>query len=186
MFTHLLNKKIVLTFTSLVAAGALVIGGLFVPAAYAAAPHDDPTPTSPLNGAGLEYMCRQEGLLLQGQQNRLDFSNEVAGDAQTYIDELNGKGKDTSGLVTALAAYKTAIATAQGQHDTAQRTYTTQAGFDGSCKVTDRAQARTTLQTVRDNLRIAHRTISDGTLAFRLAVREWRRANHVAAATATP
>src|SRR5258706_5891879 len=136
MFTNLLSKKIVLTFTSLVAVGALAIGGLFVPAAYAAAPNDDPTPTpnGPLNGAGLEYVCRQENLLLEAQQNRLDFSNQIAGQAQTYIDELNGKGKDTSGLVTALAAYKTAISTAQGQHDTAQSTYTAPAGFDGNCR----------------------------------------------------
>lgn len=188
MFTNLLTKKIVLTFTSFVAVGALAIASVFAPAAYAATPADDPAPTAtgPLNGAGLEYACRQEGLFLQAQQNRIDFSNEVVTSAQTWIDQLKSQGKDTTPLDNALAAFKTAIATTQTQHNTAQSTYAAHAGFDGNCTVTDRAQAHTTDQTVRDNLRIAHRTIADGTMAFRLAVREWRRANHGPAATATP
>lgn len=186
MFNNLLSKKLVLTVTSLMAAGALALTAVFAPAAYAASPADDPTPTGPLNGAGLTYACQQEKLFLEAQQNRIDFSGQVATQAQTWIDTLKSNGKDTSALETALAAFNTGVATTQTQHNTAQGVYDAKAGFDGSCNVTDRTQARTTVETVRDDLRIAHRTISDASLAFRLAVREWRRANHLGAATATP
>lgn len=185
-----LNRTVIVTLTSLFAIAALALGGLFVPAAaLAAGPADDPTPTPKgpfANGEALTYACKQEKLLLEGQQNRLDFASQVATDTQSWIDYLKGKGKDTTGLETALAAYKTAISTAQGQHDSAQSTYTAQAGFDGNCKPTDKTTARTTLQTVRDGLRTAHQTISNGGIAFREAVRAWRQANRGAAPTATP
>lgn len=187
MFTNSLSKKLVLTVTSLVAAGALALTAVFAPAAYAASPADDPTPTGPLNGAGLTYACQQEKLYLQAQQNRIDFSGQLATQAQTWIDTLKSAGKDTSSLEAALAAFNTAISTTQTQHNTAQSVYDAHAGLDGNCVATDRAQARITLETVRDDLRNAHRTISDGSLAFRLAVREWRRANRLGVgATATP
>ncbi len=187
MFTNSLSKKLVLTVTSLMAAGALALTAVFAPAAYAASPADDPTPTGPANGIGLTYACQQEKLALEAQQNRIDFSNQVVTNAQNWINALKANGKDTSSLETALAAFTTAIGTTQTQHNTAQSVYDAHAGLDGNCAVTDRAQARITLETVRDDLRIAHRTISDGALAFRLAVREWRRANRLGVgATATP
>lgn len=190
MITKLLNRKLVLTLTSLCAVGALAAAGLFAPAtAYAAAPADDPAPTpqGPFgDGIRLEYACRQQKLILEVQQNRLDFANEIAGRAQAWIDQLKGQGQDTSALETALAAYKAAIATAQGQHDTAQNAYNAHAGFDDNCQVTDREQARNTVRTVNENLRIAHRTLSNGNFAFRLAIREWRRTHRPAAVTVSP
>jgi hypothetical protein len=185
-------RTAIIALTSLMAAAALVLGGLSAPAAaLAAGPQDGgtPTPKGPFaNGEALTFACKQEKLLLEGQQNRLDFANHVAAQTQTWIDYLKGKGKDTTGLETALAAYKTAISTAQGQHDSAQSAFNTQAGFDGNCNVTDKGQARTTLQTVRDGLRLAHQTISNGGIAFREALRDWRRShrpNPAAGATAT-
>ncbi len=189
MLNKLFNKKSVIALTSLVATSALALGLLFVPAvAQAAAPGDDPAPTpGALSGAALEYGCNQEKLALEAQQNRLDFSNEVAGQAQTWIDQLKSQGKDTSSLETALATFKTAITTAQGQHDTAQNAFNTQAGFDGNCKVTDREQARATVRTVREDARIAHVTIASASLDFRIAVRQWRQTNRpLVSPTATP
>ena len=164
------------------AVGALALGSLVTPTtAYAAPPHEEVTPVA--DGSRLELVCRETRRLLEGQQDRLTFANDIANKTQTWIDELKGQGKDTAALESALAAYRTAIASAQSQHDSAQNTFNTQAGFDGNCKLTDRDLARTTLRTVGDGLRAAHRTIADGGRTFRRAVQEWRKANRPATAT---
>lgn len=172
-------KKLFTTLISIATVSAFALGALFVsPATALAAPTtDDGTPGPFADGSRLELACRQLALVLQGQQNRIDYAKSVATKAQTWIDELKGNGKDTSSLETALASFNTSIANAQSEHDKGQAAYDAQAGFDGNCKLTDREAARATLQTVNDALRAAHRYLVDATITFHRAVQDWRRAN---------
>lgn len=172
-------KKLFTTLISLATVSAFALGAFLAsPTAALAAPAaDEGTPGPFADGARFELACRERGRMLEGQQDRINYAKDVAAKAQTWIDDLKGEGKDTSALETALAAFNTALANAQTEHDKGQAAYNTQAGFDGNCKLTDRDAARTTLQTVNDALRYAHRYLADGTIAFRRAVADWRRAN---------
>jgi hypothetical protein len=185
MTTQLLSHKLIYRIAAFVAVWAMVLAGVFVPSATAqAAPAtDDGTPGPFADGSRLEFGCRQANRVLEGQQDRLDLANHTAEQAQTWIDELKAKGKDTSALEAALSAFESAIASAQARHDEAQGIMDTHAGFDGDCKLTDREQARNTLRSVHDALREAHRLLSDAAREFRRAVRDWRQANR---GTATP
>ena len=180
-----IQQKSIAIISSLVAVCALVMG-LFSPGlAYAASKADEGTPTPPLAGARLEFMCREERRLLDGQQDRLNLAGDVGTNAKTWIDEQKAKGKDVSSLESALATYTASLASAQAKHDAAQSTFDSHAGFDGNCKMTDRDQARTTLRSVSDSLREAHRLLADAGRLFHRTVQDWRRANRPARATAT-
>jgi hypothetical protein len=181
-------KKLIMKAAALVTVCSLAFAGIaFAPApAYAATSADEGTPGPFADGSGLEFICREQRRMLEGQQDRLNLANDIAAKSQTWINEQKSKGKDVSALEAALSAYKSAIASAQAKHDQAQSTFNTQAGFDGNCKLTDRDQARTTLRTVGDALREAHRLIADANREFRRAVQDWRRANRPATPTAAP
>ncbi len=183
-------KRLIMKVAALVAVCSLAFAGIaFAPApAYAATSADEGTPVpGPFaDGSGLEFICREQRRVLEGQQDRLNLANDIAAKSQTWINEQKSKGKDVSALEAALSAYKSAIASAQAKHDQAQSTFNTQAGFDGNCKLTDRDQAKITLRTVGDALREAHRLIADANREFRRAVQDWRRANRPATPTAAP
>lgn len=184
---HFANK-LIMKVAALATVCTLALAGIaFASApAYAAAPADDGTPGPFADGSRLELACREQRRALEGQQDRLDFAEDVADKSQTWIDEQKAKGKDVTALETALAAYKSGIASAQARHDAAQAAFDAHAGFDGDCKMTDRDQAKTTLRTVGDALREAHRLLADAGRAFHRAVQDWRKANRPATPTATP
>ena len=189
MNTQPISRKIISTLLAAVAVCGLMLAGLFVPTStvQAAPTADDGTPTGPFaDGSRLEFGCRQVNRILEGQQDRINLANHVAEQAQTWIDELKGRGKDTSALEAALSAFKSGIKSAQAKHNDAQGIMDTHAGFDGDCKLTDREQAKTTLQTAGDALREAHRLIADAGREFRRAVRAWRGANRPAVSTSAP
>jgi len=185
MTTQLFSRKLIYRIAAFVAVWAIVLAGVFVPSATAqAAPAiDDGTPGPFADGSRLEFGCRQANRVLEGQQDRLDLANHTAEQAQTWIDELKAKGKDTSALEAALSAFKSGIASAQAKHDEAQGIMEAHAGFDSDCKLTDRDQAKATLQSAGNALREAHRLLHNAGRAFRQAVRDWRQTNRP---TATP
>jgi hypothetical protein len=188
MKTMSFANKLMMKVAALVTVCSLALAGLaFAPApAYAAGPADEGTPGPFADGSRLELACRQQRRTLEGQQDRLNFAEDLAEKSKTWIDEQKAKGKDVTALETALAAYKAGIASAQAKHDEAQSAFDAQAGFDGDCKLTDREQAKTTLRTVGDALREAHRLLADAERAFRRAVQDWRKANRPTTTTTTP
>jgi hypothetical protein len=102
----------------------------------------------------------------------------TAGDKlQALIDKAKAKGKDTSGLETALADYRGELATAQAAYDSAAATLAGHAGFDASGKVSDGQTARQTLENTRKSLEDAHVKLVKAAADLRAAVREWREAN---------
>jgi hypothetical protein len=184
--THTL-KQCINSAARLLVAGTLALAGLpwAAPApAHAAGLAQEGTPGPFADGTFIEYGCRQLGRTLEGQQDRLALAGDIIEKSRAWIDNLEALGKDVSALESALAAYQAALAAAQPQHDQAQSIYDAQAGFDGSCEMVDREQARTTLRDARDALRQAQRTLGDGSRAFHRAVQDWRRANRRAATPA--
>lgn len=173
------TKKLITTLVSLITVGAFALGAfLLSPASVQAAPvAQEGTPPPFADGSRLELACRERGRMLEGQQDRIDYAKSVAAKSQEWIDYLKGRGKDTTPLETALASFNTSLNNAQAKHDEGQAAYNTQAGFDGNCKLVDREQAKATLQTINDALRMAHRYLVDATITFHRAVQDWRIAN---------
>ncbi len=104
---------------------------------------------------------------LTKQQERLDWAGRLAGRAQSWLDQGKAEKYDTAALETALAAFKSALASAQASHDRAQSILDAGAGFDEKGKVTDAAQARTTLQTAGQAMREAGRTMGQALVDLR-------------------
>jgi hypothetical protein len=130
-----------------------------------------------LTPARLKVLYVREQNLQAAQQKRLANTSNVISKTQTYIDEQNGLGKDTTALVTALNAYTTSVTTAQAAHVTAQGILDTHAGFDGSGNVTDAAQARTTVLTADQAQREFHLTMNQAGVDLRTEMRLWRIQN---------
>ena len=152
--------------------------------ALAAPAGADPTPT-PTSGPTraqkvderLATLYQREQKLLSAQKNRLDKSSDAVGKAQARIDQLNGKGKDTSLLATGLSDFKAAIGVAQGEYNTAKSALDTHAGFDANGSVTDVSQARSTLRTAGDSMRQFHQTVKQALQDLRATAKEYRNAN---------
>lgn len=166
-----MNSKVKL---SLVAVAVLVVSTLaVVGVSFAQEPQADNTGNTEI----LENLYQQATLSVQLSQLRINLANLISERAQTLIDKASGEGKDTSDLVSALAAFKAQIAKAQSAHDTAAATLATHNGFDGSGKVTDVDAARATLKAIRDALYDGRDSLQEGTRDFRQAFRAWRKTN---------
>ena len=111
------------------------------------------------------------------QQQRLDDANTVAGQVQTYINNQNAKGQDTSALAAALATYQQQVAAATTAHTAAANLLASPAGFDGSGNVTDITQAHQTLANAYSSLISAHNTLAQAGQAMRSALQSYRQAH---------
>ena len=167
-----------------VVVGAVALMGILpvpVPAALAADAGTVPVQTGSdfkkMDDTLFEYALKRLQNAVAGQQIRLDMMSEVTTEAQGWIDELKGKGKDTSALETALAWFKHGIKAGQAAHDNARSILDTHAGFDSDGEVTDKEQARQTLRAVRDGLKQTHQSLRSATQDLRDAVRTYRQAN---------
>jgi hypothetical protein len=171
----------------LVSVGALVLAAGFAFGPAAAAFADNGTPPAPTPGQGDKaggriderlrkaYQRQQEMLELQAQN--LSRADEAAGRAQSFIDAVKARGEDTSALETALVSYKTQLAAAQSAHDTAADILGAHAGFGDNDQVTDREQARQTLQSAREALQQARTALFEAGRTLREAMRAWREAH---------
>ncbi len=125
------------------------------------------------NGTRLENLYKREQLVLADQQTRLNLSNQAIAAAQTWINDLSSEGKDVSAVQAALAKFQSGVSDAQNYFNTAQSVLNAHDGFDGSSKATNMVQA---LKTVVDAGRAEvqfHLKITQATLDFRLAVRQY-------------
>jgi hypothetical protein len=185
MNTYKLGSKWVVSLFSGLTALTLAAGFAFGPAVTAFA--DDGTPPAPPQANGEKaggridarlaraYARTQELFGMQGE--RLSGAGERADKIQSLIDTAKANGQDTSAVEAALASFKTSVATAQAAHDTAANLLSTHAGFDDKGKVTDREQARQTLQSVREAMRQAHDALDAGRQTLRQALQAWREAH---------
>jgi hypothetical protein len=128
-------------------------------------------------GVLLENLLKREQIVINNQQERLTLSNQAVTAAQQWIADLQAEGKDVSALQTALAAFQAGLANAQTSFTTAKQTLDAHTGFDGSGNVTDAKQALTTLVDAGRAERQFHLTITQATIDFRTAIRNYRQAN---------
>lgn len=111
------------------------------------------------------------------QALNLERAAEVAGKAQTYIDEQKAAGRDTSGLEAALANFNTARSAAQADHAAAAAVLVSHAGFDDAGAVTDNNAARQTVIDAGQSLATARITLATARLEMRVALADFREAN---------
>jgi hypothetical protein len=138
------------------------------------AAHADPLTQ---DGARLENLLKREQILLSNQQERLNLANQIIAKADQWIADLKNRGKDTAGLETALATYKSRVAEAQTYLDTAKGVLDARAGFDADGKVTNRTDALKTVVEAGHLQRQFHLAITQATVDFRAAVLAYRQAN---------
>ena len=159
------GKKIAL---ALIVTAILAVAVFAVPLTVQAA-----APVQTASGIRLENLLLREKLALADQQNRLDYSRQIAANTQTWIDGLNSQGKDTTALVNGLAAFNQGIDSAQASHDTAAGILASPAGFDENGKVADSTQALQTIRNAGNALRQAHLTITQASLDLRVVVNNY-------------
>jgi hypothetical protein len=162
--------------------GDLMVWGLalalIAPLGMASADDGTPPPDKGQAGnPGFERQYQRLKITAAGQTVQLDRANNTAANTQTWIDQLRTQGKEVTALDTALAAYRAALTTAQGQHATAQGILNTHAGFDDNGQVTNREAAKVTIKTARQSLTDAQLMLKAADIALRQALRAWRQAN---------
>jgi hypothetical protein len=86
-------------------------------------------------------------------------------------------GKDTSNLQSALNAFSDAVQRSRVPYNEIKTLITTHAGFDTDGRVTDAAQARALVQTVRTKLQELKVSMDGTGKALRAAVQAFREAN---------
>jgi galactokinase len=177
MLTQNWRSKLQRTIAGLSVSG-LVLAGVMaaIPATAAYAAPSTP-PAQPQRNERLEQAYQREQEWLGTQQDNLNRLISVAGKVQQFITTQQNTGKDVSALQTALATFKSQIATAQASHATAGNVLNTHLGFDANGKVIDAAQARQTLLDARQSLYDAHRVMRQAVLDLHRAIRTWRQAN---------
>ena len=159
----------------LVTATALPLSGA---TAYASSPAVDPAPQARAQRVNqtdrLERLLKREQTVLQNEAKRLQQAATVETKLQDRINDLKGKGKDTSALEKALADFKAAIATAQSDYDTAKTTLDAHAGFGSNGEVLDIKQARQTILAAGKAERQFHQTVRKAARELRREVRQYR------------
>ncbi len=124
-------------------------------------------------GVVLENLLKREQIVINDQQVRLNLSSQVISTAQTWINDLNAEGKDTSSLQTALASFQNGVSQAQTSFNAAQSFLNSHTGFDGSGNATNLTQALKTIIDAGRAERQFHLTITQATLDFRQAVQQY-------------
>lgn len=109
------------------------------------------------------------------QSRYLEVAAKLKARAQQWIDELTARGQDTSGLVTALEAFKDRLEEAERLYDEALAILDAHDGFDEEGHVVDRTKAIRTLMQAARALRQAQLALWRGTLDLRGITRDWRR-----------
>ena len=96
---------------------------------------------------------------------------------QELINKAKAKGKDTSGVQTALDAFSAAVKQTQPIYQSTQGIISSHAGFDGNGQVTDQVQALTTVKNLGEKFKEIHQILSDPRNALRDAIKAYRQAN---------
>ncbi|MBM4425429.1 MAG: hypothetical protein FJ030_18965 [Chloroflexi bacterium] len=82
-----MNSKLITKFfasiVTLATACVLALGGLLLAPPAARADEGTPTPGPFADGTRLEYLCREQGRALEGQQDRLNVANDLADKTET-------------------------------------------------------------------------------------------------------
>jgi len=163
---------------------ALVAVGMSFGSAAAAPRNGNEGP--PRKGQALERMYRIERQRLMVQDGRLKRADQYAAKIDALIARLKGKGRDTAALEQAVAAFRTSMATARHEWQSASDTLSAHAGFDAQGKVTDAAQAAATLKDVHGHMAKASQTGRSAYKDLHAALVAYRKAHRDVAEPAAP
>lgn len=107
------------------------------------------------------------------------FSNvdQRIAQGQELIDKAKAKGKNTSSLQSALDAFSAAVKQAEPIFQSTQSDLTSHAGFDENGKVTDSAQAFTTVISLGEKYREIRQLLMEPGKALRDAIKTFRSEN---------
>ncbi|MCL4561772.1 MAG: hypothetical protein M1281_14335 [Chloroflexi bacterium] len=190
-----LVKKILIGASSV----TLLAGAVFlVPSGLvqaAVSPQTGTPPTSPSTTPSAQQTARLENLYqrelkaLAAQGTRLNNVDALVVKAQDAINRLKANGKNVVPLQTALDDFNATLPSAEAAHASAQMILDAHAGFDANGKVTNLNQARQTVLTAGQDLRAAHRILTNAVRDLRRVVRIYRHAaagSNPAAPAGTP
>ncbi len=175
--------------TIIVLIGLLVgAAALAIPAVAHAQPANPPAPTAAPNtqsaqdrqanqAARLEKAYQAELKQVDAQTNRLSTVDARVQKFSDRIAALKAQIKDTSALENALNNFKTMLATAHTDHDSAASILKTHAGFDANGKVTNAQLARDTVQQALMLLRDVPQTLRPSLRDMLQAIRQFIKAN---------
>lgn len=173
--TFLTNKAAITVMSGAAILGVAAAGlfwGSAAPAKAATALEAGPPARDP---KFVETMFANMKLRLQIQQNNLSLTDTLVSETQRRIDDLKAEGQDTSALETALAEYKSKVASAQQAYNEAQAIIDAHAGFGANGKVVDAAQAKETVKSAGEAIRDVHRALREAIRTLRHAARGGHR-----------
>jgi len=190
MTSNTTKTKVFTTLMGGAAALVITVTGLAsAPAAFAQTPAPTPAATAaatarPSNAddkgaklkAHLAKAFANEQKALTKQQANLTKAQGVAGKVETRIDKLQKAGKNLDGLRVALNTFKSQLANAEAQHDTASKILARHTGFDANGAVTDIETARQTVKDGAQSLHDARGALKQALLDIRQALRQSREA----------
>lgn len=156
--------------------------------AFAAGLQDQTTPPAnqALSNVRLEQAWARAQMVYHRQGSLLSLADGFIARAQNLIDKANGKGWDTSAVQAALDAFKSVIPAAKAAHLPGEAIIDNHNGFTSDGKVTDRAAAIATTQSLFQVIKDT-RTAMNGTgRALRDAIKAFREAHHPGQAPVTP
>jgi hypothetical protein len=116
----------------------------------------------------------------------LDRATTLISKIQARIDQGTQNGKDTSGVQAALDVFAQAVKDATPIHLNAGAMITAHTGFDENGKVTDRAQALETVQSLGKSLKEARTLFKEPFKLLREAIKAFRESNRPTSPASTP
>lgn len=162
----------------------LAISALPLTGASAASPADTATPPAPKDNthpatlnARLELAFAREQVLVKRIGLASTRSEAFIGKVQKMIDKAREESKDTTALQSSLNSFKSAMVKAKPFYTQAASIAAAHTGFDAAGKVTDAAQARATLQSLKTALQQHREAIGDTFKNLRAAIQAFRAAN---------
>ncbi len=186
MFKYSTMRRITSWLLGVTLAATAVLGS-FAPLAtvpvYAAPALEDPPP--PADGAGLRRAAVKLAYQrLQNVQSRnqatIDKVLAGADRLEDLIDQARERGRDVTALESALADFRSAMASAQAKHDQGAAILVAHAGFDDQGEVTDLRAAWETVRSAGKEFRDAGATVASALRALHSTIRDWREANREA------
>jgi hypothetical protein len=171
-----LFKKMILA----VMTAALVFAAFPATSAFAA---DDPTPiptgtpTGAVSNAKLEKAwARQLKIYNRLGKGFDDIDGQIA-KIQERIDKAAANGKDVTAVQSALDAFEAALKDTKPVYDSMEKIVNAHEGFDSNGKVTDAAQAKSTVQEMGEKLKEVKSSMDGTGRALRDALKAFRKAN---------
>jgi hypothetical protein len=171
MFTKLVTGVLV---------AVLSLAALPLNSAQAAALADPPTPAAPSperTNARLERAFARQIRRLERIGKLYDGSDAGLDRIQTLIDKAKERGLDVSAVQTALDAFKAALPKGRPFYEQAKSIADRHNGFDAGGKVTDSETARSTVESLHNELEQFREAMDGAGKALHEALKAFREAN---------